>query len=93
MCEHIHFPDGGSAIICGLRSRPRHCACGREAKFLCDWKVPGKKSGTCDRPMCVQHSKEVAPMKHLCREHQAAWEQWKLKHPPAQASLFEGTEA
>jgi len=87
-CEHIKFPDGTTAIICGLPSR-KHCVCGRAADFLCDWKVAGRRSGTCDKPICAAHAEQVAPGKHLCPEHQEEWEQWKVKHPPAQPFLFQ----
>jgi len=80
------------AIICGRRHAPKYCACGREAVALCDWKVRTRESGTCDRPMCAQHSKQVAPGKHLCPEHQAAWDVWQKRHPPAQGSLFNSPE-
>jgi hypothetical protein len=89
VCEHINLPGGGHAILCGTRRKPRYCACGRECQFLCDWKVAGKKSGTCDKPICAQHAKQVAPDKHLCPEHQRQWEDWKVKHPPKQRDLFQ----
>jgi hypothetical protein len=88
MCEHIQLPGGGF-VICGGRHKPKYCACGRAADFLCDWKVSARNSGTCDRPICKQHAQQVAPGKHLCPEHQRAFEAWKVKHPPAQQSLFE----
>ena len=84
MCEHIKTPDGGEFIVCGLRTR--HCACGRREEFACDWKVKGKRSGTCDRAMCAAHSREVAPGKHLCPEHQRAFEDWKRRHGVDQAT-------
>lgn len=90
MCEHVKLPGGDSAIICGARgAAPRHCACGREAVALCDWKMPAKESGTCDRPICAVHTKQVARGKHLCPEHQLQYDDWKRRHPPAQRSLFE----
>jgi hypothetical protein len=95
MCDEIKLPDGKAVIVCGLRgSKPKFCACGREAKFLCDWKVRDSKSGTCDRPLCVQHGKQVAPLKHLCPEHQRRWEDWQHRHNiPVQPSLFQFQEA
>jgi hypothetical protein len=89
VCENVPLPGGGFAIICGGRHRPRYCACGRESTFLCDWKVSEKKSGTCDAPICKAHALQVAPDKHLCPLHQGMWERWKVKHPPAQQSLFD----
>lgn len=92
-CEHIKLPDGSTAIICGTRSRKQFCACGRECEFLCDWKVPDKKTGTCDRPMCGHHATQVGPEKHLCAQHLKAYEVWKSRRDPlphlTQAGLFE----
>lgn len=88
MCEHLNI-DGSHVIICGARRKVKFCACGRECQFLCDWKVPSRNSGTCDEPICGQHAKQVAPGKHLCAAHQKAFEDWKLRHPPAQESLFQ----
>jgi hypothetical protein len=79
-CEHITFPDGTSAIICGVRRKKEFCACGRVADFLCDWKVSSRKSGTCDRGICKSHAQQVAPEKHLCQEHQETWANWQAKH-------------
>lgn len=87
MCEHIKI-GGADVIVCGL-PRPRYCACGRAADYLCDWKISARKSGTCDAPICAAHSKQVAPGKNLCPEHQRHYDDWKKRHPPAQGSLFE----
>lgn len=79
MCEHVKTPDGGEFIICG--GRRRLCIHSRqEAKFLCDWKVKGRRSGTCDRPVCATHAREVAPGKHLCGEHSQTWNDWQRLH-------------
>lgn len=96
MCEQIKLPDGNTVMICGGRSRRQFCACGREAVFLCDWKVSGRKSGTCDKPICGHHAQTVGAGKHLCQEHQKTYEAWQQRHPasvplqPSQPSLFEG---
>lgn len=93
MCEHIKLPGGVTAIVCGVRHNTKFCACGRPADMLCDWKVSGKRSGTCDRPICRDHALQVAPEKHLCQEHQKAFADWKKRHPnvaierPKQVSL------
>jgi hypothetical protein len=96
MCQHVKFPDGSAAIICGGRHRIQYCACGRPCDFLCDWKVREKKSGTCDAPICAKHATQVGPDKHLCPQHQKAWESWQKRHPGfiappdyAQMSLLE----
>lgn len=74
-CERVQVPGGGSAIICGVRHRK--CRCGRRATLECDWKVPGRRSGTCDRPLCPRCSFSPAPGKDLCLDHREAFEQWK----------------
>jgi hypothetical protein len=81
VCEHLKLPDGGFAIICGGHRAKAYCACGRPSQFLCDWKVPGRKSGTCDKPICAQHALNVAPDRDLCPEHQREFELWKRRHP------------
>jgi len=88
----------GGVIICGGRGhRVRHCACGRPADLLCDWKVKEKTSGTCDAPVCKAHAQQVGPDKHICQEHQRAYRDWQKRHPegfstkaadPAQLSLL-----
>lgn len=96
MCERIEIPGGGFAFICGGRGRHKFCECGRSAVALCDWKVPDRKSGTCDAPICEKHRVTVAPGKDLCVFHQHAFEIWKKKHPDfdlrrgEQGNLFEG---
>ena len=67
---------------------PGFCACGRTAVALCDWKLTSTKSGLCDRPICAQHAKQVAPGKHLCPEHQLEYDLWKKRHPSPQGELF-----
>lgn len=98
MCEHLKV-DGHEFIVCG-GPKPKFCACGRREEFQCDWKVPGKKSGTCDRSLCAVHAQEVAPGKHLCPEHQKAYEAWQrrrlvagLNPEPGQLALPLAAEA
>lgn len=74
-CTVVQAP-GGLAIVCS-RTRRRRCACGQVAALLCDWKVPGKKSGTCDRPVCAPCATSPMPGKDLCPEHAKAWQAWK----------------
>ena len=83
MCLKMQMPDGTVGIICGVRHKRQFCACGRESSLLCDWKVKGKKSGTCDAPICEQHALEAGPDKHLCPQHQRAWADWQKRHPGA----------
>ena len=89
MCDELKLPGGLTVLVCLRGSKSKFCACGREARFVCDWKVRGSKSGTCDRLLCVQHAKQVAPLKQLCPEHQRCWEEWQRRHNiPVQPSLF-----
>lgn len=73
-CQPVKLPNGGSAILCGTK---RRCKCGRRATLLCDWKVPTKKSGTCDAPICTRCTTSPAPDKDLCPKHAAEFETWK----------------
>lgn len=75
-CQGVRLPGGGAAIVCDGRRRQR-CECGHPATLLCDWKVPGKRSGTCDKPICERCTTRPAPDKDLCRAHAAAFEDWK----------------
>lgn len=71
-CEIISTPTG-VAIVCGARRRTKRCACGKPADLLCDWKVPSKRSGTCDAPICAACSHSPAPDKDLCPDHARQW--------------------
>ncbi|CAN5571359.1 hypothetical protein BH10PSE14_BH10PSE14_06120 [soil metagenome] len=73
-CEHVTLPGGGRAIVC---SQTRRCPCGRRHTLLCDWKVPGKKSGTCDAPLCEHCTTSPAPDKDLCAKHAQAYAEWR----------------
>ena len=69
-CRRVPLANGTAAIVCGTAAR---CACGRRADRLCDWKVPARQSGTCDRPLCRHCTYAPAPDKDLCRDHAAEW--------------------
>lgn len=71
-CSHVKLPGGVSAIVC-TSGRRKRCACGKPSTRLCDWKVPGKKSGTCDQPICAGCTHVPAPDKDLCPKHAAEW--------------------
>jgi len=73
--------EGQAVIVCGGRSKAKFCLCGHKAIVLCDWKVAERKSGTCDKPLCLKHAKEVAAGKHLCPFHQLQYDSWKRRHP------------
>lgn len=74
-CEVFHIPGGGAAIVCSSRKRAR-CRCGSPAPLLCDWKVPGRRSGTCDTPICRSCATSPTPSKDLCPEHAQAFAAW-----------------
>lgn len=71
-CNSVTLPNGTRAIVCTTSPKKR-CVCGGVAGLLCDWKVPARRSGTCDRPICAKCSHAPAPGKDLCPEHAAAW--------------------
>lgn len=75
-CDLITLPGGQRAIVCSSRKRPR-CTCGRPAPLLCDWKVPGKRSGTCDAPICASCATSPMPGKDLCPDHARAFGEWQ----------------
>ena len=71
-CEHVTLPGGQRAIVCSSRST-RRCACGAPGTQLCDWKVKGRRSGTCDAPICRKRTHVPATDKDLCPKHAAEW--------------------
>lgn len=85
-CEYVNA-GGIRAIVCGRGHGRKRCkACGSPtADRQCDWKVPGKKSGTCDVHLCSKCSTQPAPDKDLCPTHAKAWEQMKATRAQAAA--------
>jgi len=79
-CHHVKLPNGASAIICTNERRKLCLECGRAATLLCDWKVPERRSGTCDEPICRSCATAVAPEKDLCPTHAREFERWKARH-------------
>ena len=75
-CQTVSMPNRGRAIVCGSHRRQR-CACGRPATLLCDWKVPAKRSGTCDVPICSSCTTSPAQDKDLCATHAAEFVRWQ----------------
>lgn len=71
-CEKVSLEGGGFAIVC-TREKRRRCACGRPGSRLCDWKVKGKFSATCDEPLCDRCTHVPAPDKDLCPTHARQW--------------------
>jgi hypothetical protein len=74
-CDRVSMPTGGTAIVC---TQTRRCKCGHRATLLCDWKVPGKKSGTCDAPLCDRCTTSPMEGKDLCPKHAEAFEAWRV---------------
>lgn len=74
-CDLVTIPDGGRAIVCSS-GRAKSCDCGARARYLCDWKTPDRRSGTCDAPICAAHAASPAPEKHLCPDHAASYAAW-----------------
>lgn len=86
VCTPVKMPGGGTAFVCGPRPKVKRCSCGARGTLLCDWKTGKTAAGkvkTCDRPICSAHAREVAPDKHLCPEHSAAYDEWLAKRKDA----------
>lgn len=81
-CERVNI-GGVTAIVCGPRRRRPRCGCGRPASLECDWKVPSRKSGTCDAPICERCAVSPAPEKDLCAVHALEFEAWQARRQPA----------
>ncbi len=71
-CNVVSLPGGGRAIVCSS-GRRKLCGCGKTSTRLCDWKVPSRRSGTCDAPLCEACSHVPATEKDLCPIHAAEW--------------------
>lgn len=69
-CVPFTTPEGGRGIACYATKR---CKCARRATLLCDWKVPTKKTGTCDKGLCDRCTYKPASGKDLCPDHAAEW--------------------
>lgn len=78
-CTHVPLEGGGHAIVC---TKLKRCKCGRRATLLCDWKMPNKKSGTCDAPICDQCTTRPARNKDLCTKHALAYNEWRRTREP-----------
>lgn len=77
------MPDGSIGLV-RMHGRVTCCVkCGAIAARECDWKMPKKKSGTCDAPLCVVCTTVPEEGKDLCPAHAQAWEQWKARRNAA----------
>lgn len=75
-CHPVEIPGVGRGFVC-TSGRRKRCACGRPATLECDWKVPTRKSGTCDAPICAKCTTSPAPGKDLCGKHAEEFKVWK----------------
>ncbi len=71
------------AIVCtGRRRQPKCSSCKlKPGIFLCDWKTPGWKDGTCSKPICGDCTTKPAPDKDLCPVHAKDWKAWLNTQP------------
>lgn len=75
MVLYIEKTDNGSTIFIH-GELGEHCSdCLGVALNLCDFPVGDGK--TCDRLMCNNHSKEVAPNIHYCQSHFEEWDKFQ----------------
>lgn len=72
-CVRVALPLGGIVTVC---TKTRRCVCGRRATLYCDWKVPTRRSGTCDAPICSSCTTSPGPDKDVCPKHRPALEAW-----------------
>jgi hypothetical protein len=77
-CESVQLPCGSRAIVCGPT---RRCVCGNRMTRECDWKVPTRRSGTCDAALCSRCTHSSVSDKDLCPKHAAEW-QARVTHQP-----------
>lgn len=86
MMPWYRMPDGGTVHINfgrkGNLTAPKPCRgkrpdgtiCGQISGYQCDWKMGEGK--TCDQWICSDHAREVGDNKHLCPDHQEAYDEW-----------------
>lgn len=70
-CNTVKLPGGMTAIVCSRPARGSYCTCGRRAPLVCDWPVPEKNSGTCDKPICPRCSRKQGE-RDYCLTHRGA---------------------
>lgn len=72
-CETLRFPDGTTAIVCGVKRKRVPCSiCNRPGDKLCDGergRTLGGKVITCDVPLCNQCAQHVEPDTDYCPKH------------------------
>lgn len=74
-CDTVKLPDGAFAMVCsrGRRGKPpaRCFYCTTPSSRLCDY--PAGSGKTCDRPLCLNCTTEVAKDTDMCKEHAPMW--------------------
>jgi len=56
-CDHIVLTNGAHGFLCsrGGRRSERKCAhCGASASLQCDYPIESRRSGTCDKHLCMR---------------------------------------
>lgn len=89
-CRQIDLGPNASAFICGPKKRRVECAyCkARDAVFLCDYELRGKKAGkTCDGKLCASCATVVGENRHLCPPHRRERDAQLAKERDAEAWL------
>ncbi|HEY1750291.1 MAG TPA: hypothetical protein VGG29_03455 [Caulobacteraceae bacterium] len=81
-CTVVQTPLGAAIVCTERRPRPRCRFCGAPAPLLCDWKVPERRSGVCDAPICGGCATSPAEGKDLCPDHAVAWRAWLAARRP-----------
>ena len=65
-CSHLRV-GGSDVIACSRQPRRRRCHyCNAWATMECDFPAPGRRSGTCDRPICPAHATPVGKNRDYC---------------------------
>lgn len=83
-------PFGAPTFVCGSAAAVKRCAvCGvNVADYLCDYVV-GKRSKTCDKPLCHDCRVPAGPDRDYCPDH-APFE--LLTERPTQLALLPAVE-
>jgi hypothetical protein len=73
-CYPLKDQDGKvTGFMCSrtkIKNKTEKCyICGKPSTVLCDFHVPGNILGSCDRPMCNEHSYHTGDDNDVCKEH------------------------
>lgn len=75
-------PPPCQEILVREESNQRYRCCAMST-MLCDWPI---EDGTCSKPLCPDHGREIGPDRHLCAAHMTLW---LSRSPEQQRDLFE----